>query len=730
MENLEVRYKKHQERKKVYYLVYLYYPALIALMVWGARVSRKGEWNEDSFGLSQFKSIQGYFAVCIMFHHMAQKSCAYWHNPSVIVHGLDFFIEIGFIFVGFFFFCSGFGLVKSKIKKPDYMKGYFRRRFVPVLLVFLVTTLIFRVVRIVSDTNDTGIFNPWAIGGCALTNPNAWYVITQLLIYVLFFLCFRWCKNVKVSIVLMSLCVIGWTLHLDWFMFGTWWYNSIYVFIMGMLFAEHEEAITGFLRKGFVFLLPLVTVLMFVVFGASEILRFNGQWFGKMPEWFFRWVILILQNLSSALFVLFFLLLSMKIRFGNKVLSFFGTLTLEFYLIHGLFVELFGYSFISDQRDPIFYIRNPFFYVIAVTVLSVPAAWLLKKLDSGILKLAEKNKAFLKNVFVGRWKVRLSVFAGIIVFALVCFAGISRRSSSGVKEAFAAYKAEHENYIEVNGKKMNVLVTGNDSAKDTILMLRGFENCFPTLTLYPLAERLSPKFNVIIPDFFGTGFSDDTDSPRTTENIVSELNEVLSVLGVNEPVVLLANEKSGIYASYMVRKTPEKIKALIMADGFTPEYAKRRAWGDYSRRIKKEAFRDYSLFPVLVYSGALDMYWEVVGWVFQGNSLAERDLLKEMFKRRGRTKNIIDESAAILDNSLFVAGWGDRFTYPENLPVLTILGQATVNGAVYGDIGWENLHESAVTNPEIQIIRTAVGGPELVYRVPDLMTEYIMDFKY
>ena len=49
-------------------------------------------------------------------------------------------------------------------------------------------------------------------------------------------------------------------------------------------------------------------------------------------------------------------LLMMKIRFGNRILSWLGTVTLDFYLIHGLFVELFGYNFLGISGS-LFYIK-------------------------------------------------------------------------------------------------------------------------------------------------------------------------------------------------------------------------------------------------------------------------------------------------------------------------------------------------------------------------------------
>ena len=93
--------------------------------------------------LSQTKELQGFTAVCIVFHHLGQKTCAPWLNPKYIVHGLDFFVPIGYLLVAVFLFCSGYGMYKSYHTKENYLEGFFARRFMPLILAFLTTECMF-----------------------------------------------------------------------------------------------------------------------------------------------------------------------------------------------------------------------------------------------------------------------------------------------------------------------------------------------------------------------------------------------------------------------------------------------------------------------------------------------------------------------------------------------------------------------------------------------------------
>ena len=62
---------------------------------------------------SQTKALQGFFAICIMLHHIGQKTCAYWLNPKYIVHGLDVFVPIGYFFVGIFCYAPATDFIRA-----------------------------------------------------------------------------------------------------------------------------------------------------------------------------------------------------------------------------------------------------------------------------------------------------------------------------------------------------------------------------------------------------------------------------------------------------------------------------------------------------------------------------------------------------------------------------------------------------------------------------------------
>lgn len=67
------------------------------------------------------------------------------------------------------------------------------------------------------------------------------------------------------------------------------------------------------------------------------------------------------------------LFVGLKVKIGNRLLGFMGTITFEFYIIHGLVIEFFSYRF-CDIVLPIIRITNVALMIVVVFVMSIPLA--------------------------------------------------------------------------------------------------------------------------------------------------------------------------------------------------------------------------------------------------------------------------------------------------------------------------------------------------------------------
>ena len=362
-------------------LIYLFYFLLSALIFFGAEYAGRGRWNEEYTSLRQTKILQGIAALGIALHHMAQKTCAPWHPQRYMVHGLDPFIPMGYMLVAVFMFCSGLGLYKSFKTKPDYLKGFFRRRILPVIIAFYLSEIIYTVIRLAMGEKMDAVTVLWYLSGLHMANFNAWYIIVIPFFYAAFWAAFRFCKREGLSIFLVLLFVLGYTAlgaaidhQNDWWMRGEWWYNSCLLFPLGMVFGKHEERITRVLKKGYWFWLILFCAGFFLLFQQSEwLINHRLGYYVYGPDKIMKRMLSAgTQWLVGLFFTGFCFLLMMKIRLGNKATAWLGAVTLDFYLMHGVFVELFGYNFL-DLAKSIVYIRDVPLYIAAVLAASVPA---------------------------------------------------------------------------------------------------------------------------------------------------------------------------------------------------------------------------------------------------------------------------------------------------------------------------------------------------------------------
>jgi membrane-bound acyltransferase YfiQ involved in biofilm formation len=190
--------------------------------------------------------------------------------------------------------------------------------------------------------------------------------------------------------------------HNDYWIRGEWWYNCVILFPVGIIFAKFENKIIPFVKKHYWAILVLFLVAYYPIRIAT---RNIGNMFGYYGEGWLpqnvivmnRRITLLGHSILCTWFVMCWLLLGMKVKIGNKFLKFMGTITLEFYLIHGLFVELFGWQFDGGVPSP-HHIKYVIVYVLVVFALGVPSAILLQNIHNLILGKKSKYKLIDFNI--------------------------------------------------------------------------------------------------------------------------------------------------------------------------------------------------------------------------------------------------------------------------------------------------------------------------------------------
>ena len=363
--------------------------AFAVLLLAGVKFAPRGKFHEDALSLENSKCIQGFAAVGIVLHHLTQ-----YYSEKSIFNELSFFSEIGVFFVGIFFFFSGYGLYSSLMNKENYLKGFLKKRLITVLVPFYVVNLVFVLSSLLNGNKMSLTEFFAALSGWILTNSHMWYIVEIVILYIVFYLVYRFIKNRNTATVVMSVFVIamiigslllghGADMSCRFWFQGEWWYNASLLFIVGILAAKHRTRILEVVRKLYRVLLPISAGLaVFFYIFTEKALREWSYWneYPGHPGYKEKFLTLAFQLPFILFAVITVILIMLKVKFGNRVLKFLGTVSLELYLIHNLFLN-------GLLDGTILRVKSEGLLILLTFVLSIAAAYALNGIDRYIIGL-------------------------------------------------------------------------------------------------------------------------------------------------------------------------------------------------------------------------------------------------------------------------------------------------------------------------------------------------------
>lgn len=390
--------------------ILLVYPAIfIIVYFYGCTIYKKSDAVASFLSKKQTKRIQSLACTGVVLHHLTQQITGY---GSINRGPITVLSSMGILFTSVFFFVSGFGLIVSLETKENYLDTFLLHRIPTILIPFFVSNVIFVIYR-AAVLNRTLTFKKIIsyIFGLKLINSNGWFIIEIFFLYIAFYILFRFIKNRDFALallILFSVCLILFSKSLgrddsisevnsSWFM-GEWWFNSTIVFPMGLLFARFRDKIYSFIRKYYMPVL-IITLLSFIVSFRYEAYIRNIYGYyrnsfsigGISPITKTLAAQIILNIISTFLIVV----LSIKIETKSRVYSFMGTFTMELFLIHHLFMDLFSDSLIENMA----------LRFLLVIVSSFTAAFLLSRFDRLILNCLFK----ITSKFTDKWGKKVTV---------------------------------------------------------------------------------------------------------------------------------------------------------------------------------------------------------------------------------------------------------------------------------------------------------------------------------
>ena len=264
----------------------------------------------------------------------------------------------------------------SYLKKENYLKDFLNKRIMKIVIPYIIAIIFTILVYLLTgQLTPRKIFNSLVEGEPVVR--FSWYVLAIIILYVVFYLSAKFLKKKK----MINIAVFGGTILYcivvnNILGFNNWWVNSCFAFFIGIYWASYKEkyAITLKDKNKIIRYAIMLSIILFAIIGIQfftsgyaimDIINDTDLADDIMREP----IPVINMNIIciALLFVLFTIL--EKMRLNDKVFTFLGNISFEIYLYHGLVMYLL--------RNPCFYCRIDYLYVILVIGLSIILAKLM-----------------------------------------------------------------------------------------------------------------------------------------------------------------------------------------------------------------------------------------------------------------------------------------------------------------------------------------------------------------
>ena len=299
--------------------------------------------KKEYLSLENSIRIKGFLAIGVALNHIIHEiKCPDLH--------LEFW-NMFFWFVAIFFFFNGYGIMYKLVTDSNYLEGFLRKRVLKIVIPFLIVYCLTVLLKMLLGEKFTFVNILKSFFNGVPIADNLWY-IELLILFYLFVWCVGKCIKNKTEMI-----IAGFVFVALWYVFAIWrqlsphWMFTCLLIPVGMLFAYKEAETYELLRKNQVLLVIICGLI--VAFACSKSVEYiftTGE--GTAIAIF-----------SSVAFTILFFIMNMYIQNNGRALTFFGKISFEFYMIHGLIIEIL--------RNKYFYINNDYIFVILVITISI-----------------------------------------------------------------------------------------------------------------------------------------------------------------------------------------------------------------------------------------------------------------------------------------------------------------------------------------------------------------------
>lgn len=135
--------------------------------------------------------------------------------------------------------------------------------------------------------------------------------------------------------------------------------------------------------------------------------------------------------------------------------------------------------------------------------------------------------------------------------------------------------------IDIGGRRLHIECRGS-APGPTVVVEAGLSQFTAHSSVGPLADQVAPFARVCIYDRAGLGWSDPAPEPRTHQDMVSDLHQLLKAKGLSGPYLLVGHSVGGLLVRLYAQQYPAEVAGVVLVDAspethlFMPGAAKER----------------------------------------------------------------------------------------------------------------------------------------------------------
>lgn len=293
-------------------IIALFFCVSIIVLVFFDVIKREKVEKINFFSKEQTDWLRGIAILLVMHSH-------YFADENLYVFSgvpRQLLSSIGFLGVGLFVFMSGYATMISYNTKPDYLKYYIPKRLLRLYIPFLIAYVVFVIIMLFYG-KQLSLNDFLGLPIMSLPRTLNWYLKVQLGLYIAFYLVAKIFKKSRTIIFALFLVCAVFMIVGNITKISNFWFESSYLFPLGMLFAFYRDGIFDVLSKRKMFSFFLSSFVLFITY---ILYYFLGGLFCEI--------------IFTFGFVQFLTTLCIYFKGESNVLKFLGVLSIDLYLSH------------------------------------------------------------------------------------------------------------------------------------------------------------------------------------------------------------------------------------------------------------------------------------------------------------------------------------------------------------------------------------------------------------